>query len=181
MLLEPIIKMFETIIKFFTIALLITAFNRCSNDINEMSTLDSVELRVRIIPEDTIGGYVLEWDDGINPTGANEKDKFRIRPYELYCTITSSTSDTLAYYIGSSSPRNYLGFVVNPKDENEIFLQFQIGINHFSSYLEQQDEKYIEKFNRIASNFPKYEIQSFDLSSQTYNWMNLKLHKTDNN
>jgi hypothetical protein len=100
---------------------------------NEIKHLDLVELDLRIIPEDTVNRYVLEWDDTINPTGADEKYRLRVRPYELYCTVTSSTSDTLGYYIGSSSPRNYLGFVVNQMRDDEVFVQFHIGINHFST------------------------------------------------
>jgi hypothetical protein len=172
--------MFGPVVKCLTIPLLIMMFTRCSNSVIKIDHLDSVELNLRIVPEDTLNGYVLQWNDKINPTGADENRKLRARPYELYCTVTSSASDTLGYYIGSSSPRNYLGFVVNKKEDNEVYVQFHIGINYFSTYLEKQDVKYIDEFNELASDFPKFEKLSFDLSNQTYKWMYVRLQEIPN-
>ena len=162
------------------ISVIVIALNRCYNNFEEIKELESPHLNLRVIPEDTLGGYVLQWEDEINPTGADKNKKLRMRPYELYCTVTSQTNDTLGYYIGSSSPRQYLDFVLSDLGEKKINLEFQIGINHFSKILESMDDREIEKFNKMASSFPRYEVLTLDLNTQIYKWVSVKLYKDSN-
>ena len=146
------------------------------NDIyNVVEGIDQKSLRIRIIPEDTLGGYVLEWDDGIQHTKASERDLLITRPYEIHCYVLNSSFDTLGYYVGSSSPRQYAYFFNKKINENIVLIKFRFGLNAFSSYFDNIDQDKLEKAICAAEHLPKYKEVIVDLNKNTRNWSTVDL------
>lgn len=106
---------------------------------------------IEIIPEDGQGGYSISWNDTlcfIFSKDVSKGDRYtEKRPYELYCYILNSKNDTLGYYWGCSSPRQWTYFQTLDNTDSIIYLKYSIGINYFSSFLANQSKDYIDDFN----------------------------------
>ena len=134
-------------------------------------------LRLRIIAENTQGGYLIEWDDGINTTHPNEKNLLISGPYETHCYILNRSYDTLGYYVGASSPRKYTYFVTKQTGEDTVLIKFQVGLNVFSSYFDSIDQSNLEGMIYRSKFLPKYEVVAVDLKKDNGNWSKINLVK----
>lgn len=120
----------------------------CSDEPQKLK-VDRMKMDIEIVPEDHNGGYLISWNDSLCSEFGSDGDYLQKRPYELYCHIFSKEKDTLGYYRGLSSPRQFTYFQTKENTDSIIDLEFSIGINHFSEFLEEQSKDYIEKFNRL--------------------------------
>lgn len=110
--------------------------------------VNSLPITIEIIPEDTLGGYALVWNDTLCPEFSDSPRFLEERPYELYCYIINNQNDTLGKYTGLSSPRQFTYFQTKNTNDSLINLHFIVGINHFSRFLQRQPRSYIEQFNQ---------------------------------
>lgn len=112
----------------------------------EVSTTISVE----IIPESNVGDYALVWKDTLGKADSKEAQTFLMnRTNELYCYILNNQQDTLGYYRGLSTPRQWTYFQTKTPKDSLVYLHFSVGINHFSTLLSKYTKKEIRQFNRI--------------------------------
>ena len=110
-----------------------------------------MKITVEIIPEFGNGGYALSWKDTLYAAQFPNKPSFLSkRPQELYCYILNEENDTLGYYRGLSSPRQFTYFQTTKNTDSIVNIRFSVGINHFSEFLAEQSEQYIAKFNENA-------------------------------
>ncbi|WP_308993727.1 hypothetical protein QLS71_015165 [Mariniflexile litorale] len=66
-----------------------------------------MKIDVEIYLEFADGGYAISWNDKLCPEFKSDWNYLQKRPYELYCLILNKEKDTLGYYRGLSSPRQY--------------------------------------------------------------------------
>ena len=91
--------------------------------------------------------YFISWNDTLCFEFKSDWNYLQKRPYELYCHIFNKENDTLGYYRGLSSPRQFTYFQTKKNTDSIIDLEFSVGINHFSEFLDEQSEEYINGFN----------------------------------
>lgn len=108
---------------------------------------ESTPVTLEIIPEDQNGGYTLLWEDTLCSEFMKDERYLEKRPIELFVYILSQKKDTLGQYTGLSFPKQWTYFQTTSPQDSILELQFELGINHFSTYLNEQDSSYIEKFN----------------------------------
>ena len=114
--------------------------------------IDRMKMDIEIYLEFENGGYFISWNDTLCSEFKSDWNYLQKRPFELYCYIFNKKNDTLGYYRGLSSPRQFTYFQTIENTDSIIDLRFSVGINHFSEFLSEQSEGYIEKFNE---NFKK--------------------------
>lgn len=133
---------------------------------NRPYTIDEkhIPIQLEIIPEDGNGGYALVWNDSLCPHFLDSSQFLAERPYELYCFITDINQDTVGKYTGLSSPRQFTYFQINPATDSLITIDFRVGVNHFSRYLQQQSKSYIRKFNQNNTSPVVFETVTFNLN-----------------
>jgi hypothetical protein len=124
-----------------------------------------MKIDIEIIPETFDGGYSISWNDTLCSEFANDKHFLEKRPNELYCYIINSKNDTLGYYIGLSSPRQWTYFQTVDNTDSIIYLKFCVGINHFSSFLAEQSKEYIDKFNERNNERIEFKPIRLDINS----------------
>ena len=166
------------VLKSIFLLLSVSVLISCKHNQDICDSIDSANrdsIYFRMIPEDTLGGYVLEWDDDVNPAEASEKNLLANRPYETHCYILSSSFDTLGYYIGSSSPRQFAYFVTNQTDNRPILIKFRVGLNPFSSYFDSIDQNNLNCLLHRERSLPTYKAVVADLDEKTRNWSKIKL------
>ena len=138
-------------------------FVSCSNK-TEQQEFKDLTLNLEITPEFKNGGFSISWDDTLGSKFSKSKRYLEIRPLELYCYIQNKNSDTLGYYKGLSSPRQWTYFQTKDND-SIIYLNFSIGINHFSTHLANQTEEYINNFNNKLSTRPNFKTIKLNINS----------------
>ena len=100
----------------------------------EQQEFKDLTLNLEITPEFENGGFSISWDD------------------------------TLGYYKGLSSPRQWTYFQTKDND-SIIYLNFSIGINHFSTHLANQTEEYINNFNNKLSTRPNFKTIKLNINA----------------
>jgi hypothetical protein len=126
--------------------------------------IDKMQVGYRILPEDDIGGYTLSWNDTLFKSQFTDEETFLIqRPLELHCYILNNNNDTFGYYRGVCNPQQFTYFQLNKNTDSIINLNFSIGINHFSEFLEEQSEEDIEEFYENNKMPIKFETLKNDL------------------
>lgn len=133
----------------------------CAENPGKLS-IDRMKMNIEIIPEDFKGGYSISWNDTLGKSQGFAIDN---RPYELHCYITNNQNDTLGYYRGLSSPRQFAYFRTKGKKDSIINVKFRVGINHFSEFLFEQSQEYIDKFNANSKERIEFETLRLDLNS----------------
>lgn len=89
----------------------------------------TMKLQWELIPEDVEQHlYTLTWNDTL---GQAEALPITQRPLEVWCIITNQQHDTVGYYQGLSSPRDFLGF---QSEDSIVEIHFAIGMNFFSNH-----------------------------------------------
>uniref|UniRef100_UPI00404A8B04 hypothetical protein n=1 Tax=Flavobacterium sp. TaxID=239 RepID=UPI00404A8B04 len=109
--------------------------------------IDRMKVDIEMYLEFEPGGYFISWNDTLCSEYKSDWNYLQKRPYELYCHIFNKERDTLGYYRGLSSPRQFTYFQTKPNTDSIIDLEFSVGINHFSEFLAEQSEEYINSFN----------------------------------
>ena len=127
--------------------MILSIFNCCSNNPEKQKSYN-MKMDIEIIPEDSKGGYSISWNDTLRSDFAKDDRYLEKRPYELYCYILNRKNDTLGYYIGCSSPRQWTYFQTSDNIDSMIYLKYSIGVNYFSSFLAEQSKEYIDNFNK---------------------------------
>ena len=126
-----------------------------------------MKLEIEIVPEDFNGGYSISWNDSLCAEFIEtEWDFLQKRPYELNCYITDRNNDTLGYYGPQSFQQQFAYFSTIDKSDSIVNLNFKIGINPFSTFLETQTKDYIEKFNKVNERQTFFEPVKLELSSK---------------
>lgn len=149
--------------RLFHILLILVVIFSCSNSETEQP-FNSMKLNVEIVPEFDKGGFSIAWDDTLGHRFSNEKRYLEIRPFDLHCYVLNKNNDTLGYYRGLSTPRQWTYFQTHNKD-SLIFLKFSVGINHFSTYLANQTQASIEKFNDKYPEHTSFETIVLNINS----------------
>ena len=83
--------------------------------------------------------------------------------------------DTLGYYRGLSSPRQFTYFQTKPNTDSIIDLEFSVGINHFSEFLAEQSEDYINSFNEKFEDRIEFKPVRLDLKTDLKKKMEIEL------
>jgi len=146
-------------------------------DVQKLS-IDKMSLEVEVIPETTDGGYAISWKDTL--CSAFNKPAWRyleMRPYELYCYITTPNRDTLGYYRGLSSPRQFAYFQVKAIEDSIVNVKFLVGINHFSEFLGKQNQDYVDQFNKNNKERIEFEEVQLNLNKILRKKMRIELIK----
>ena len=139
-----------------------------------------MKLEIEIVPEDFNGGYSISWNDSLCAEFiATEWDFLQKRPYELNCYITDRNNDTLGYYGPQSFQQQFAYFRTNEKSDSIVNLNFKIGINPFSTYLETKSKGYIEKFNKMNEKQTFFKTVELELKSKMQK-KEIELIKTKN-
>lgn len=133
----------------FKILILIFMIGCSLHDNPRKLDIDKMNLEIELIPESYNGVYSISWNDTLCSEFNSEWNYLQIRPYELYCYITNLNEDTLGYYCGLSSPRQFTYFQTKASDDSIVNANFFIGINHFSEFISVQTQEYIDQFNKI--------------------------------
>ena len=94
-------------------------------------------------------GYFISWNDTLCSEFKSDWNYLQNRPYELYCHILNQERDTLGYYRGLSSPRQFTYFKTKTNTDSIIDIEFSVGINHFSEFLAEQSEDYINGLKNL--------------------------------
>lgn len=129
--------------------------------------INQMKLEIEIVPEDFNGGYSISWKDSLCAEFiAPEWNFLQKRPYELNCYITNRNNDTLGYYGPQSFQQQFAYFSTIDKYDSIVNLNFKIGINPFSTFLETKSEDYIEKFNKINEKQTLFEPVKLELSQK---------------
>lgn len=106
-----------------------------------------MKMNIQVYLEYEPGIYFISWNDTLCSEFQSDWNYLQKRPYELYCHIFNKERDTLGYYKGLSSPRQFTYFQTKPNTDSIIDLEFSVGINYFSEFLDKQSEDYIDRFN----------------------------------
>ncbi|AXG71782.1 hypothetical protein KORDIASMS9_04040 [Kordia sp. SMS9] len=106
-----------------------------------------MKMEIEMYLEFEPGGYFISWNDTSCSEFKSSWNYLQKRPYELYCHIFNKERNTLGYYRGLSSLRQFAYFQTKPNTDSIIDLEFSIGINHFSEFLAEQSDDYINNFN----------------------------------
>ena len=139
-----------------------------------------MKLGIEIVPESFNGGYSISWNDSLCAEFiASEWDFLQKRPYELNCYITDRNNDTLGYYGPQSFQQQFAYFSTINKSDSIVNLNFKIGINPFSTYLETKSKDYIEKFNKVNERQTVFEPVQLELKSSLQK-MEIELIKIKN-
>ena len=124
-------------------------------------------MEIEIVPEDFNGGYSIAWNDSLCAKFISTASNFlQQRPYELNCYITDRNNDTLGYYGPQSSQQQFAYFSTINKSDSIVNLNFKIGINPFSTFLENQSEEYIKKFIELNEKQIVFKPIQLKLSSE---------------
>lgn len=137
---------FKKILKKIIYILILAVLFGCS-DSREKLNIDRMKMDIEMYLEFEPGGYYISWNDTLCSEFNSDWNYLQKRPYELYCHIFNTKRDTLGYYRGLSSPRQFTYFQTKQNWDSIIDLEFSVGINHFSEFLAEQSEDYIESFN----------------------------------
>ena len=124
-----------------------------------------MKMDIEIFPEDFNGGYSLSWKDTLCSNFADDKRYLEKRPYELNCYILNKNNDTLGYYIGLSSPRQWTYFQTKDSTDSMIYLNYSVRINHFSSFLAEQSKEYIDNFNNRHKEQIQFKSIALDINT----------------
>jgi len=127
--------------------------------------IKQMKIGIKIIPENNSGAYAIHWNDTLglkfNNQGTRLENRpqelhlyilnmLENRPQELHLYILNMENDTIGFYRGLSSPRQFAYFQTTKNKDSIIDLRFSMGVNHFSTFLAKQSRKYIEEFkNRV--------------------------------
>ena len=111
------------------------------------------------------GGYVISWNDTLCAAFKSDRNYLQKRPYELHCYILNKKKDTLGYYRGLSTPRQFTYYQTTENTDSIIELKFSVGINHFSEFLYEQSEEYIENFNEKLKEKIEFKPVEIDLKT----------------
>jgi len=126
-----------------------------------------MKMEIELIPENFNGGYSISWNDSLCAEFISTKLNFlQKRPYELNCYITDRNNDTLGYYGPQSFQQQFTYFSTINKLDSVVNLNFKIGINPFSTFLENQSKEYIKKFNEVNEKQIFFEPIQLKLSSE---------------
>jgi hypothetical protein len=140
-----------------------------------------MKMGIEIIPEFKNGGYSLSWNDTLYESQfRNEVFFLENRPQELYCYILNNKNDTLGYYRGLSSPRQWTYFQTTENTDSIINLKFSVGTNHFSEFLSEQSKEYIEKFNGNNKERIDFKSVKVDLKTDLRKKMEIELINVKN-
>lgn len=151
----------------------------CSKHVSpEKLNVDKMNLGIKIVPEFGDNGYSLSWNDTLCSAFKFEWNYLQLRPYELYCYITNNNQDTLGYYRGLSTPRQFAYFETKIREDSIINVDFSIGINHFSEFLSEQTPKYINQFNENNKERIVFERLVFNLNKDVRKKIALELTRT---
>jgi len=151
--------------RFLFIILNLTLLTGCLYKVKPKKLIiERMKLEIEITPETGNGGYSISWNDTLCPEFKSNWDYLQKRPYELYCYITNSNNDTLGYYYGLSSPRQFTYFQTNSAKDSIINLGFLVGVNHFSGFLAEQTQDYINQFNENNEDGIEFELIRLNLS-----------------
>ncbi len=135
-----------------------------------------MKMQIEIIPEFANGGYSLSWNDTLYQTQFRNDDFFlENRPQELYCYIFNNKKDTLGFYRGLSSPRQWTYFQTRENTDSIINLNFLVGTNHFSEFLFEQSKEYIEEFNENNRERIEFKPIKVDLKTDLRKKLNIEL------
>ena len=159
--------------------MILSLFASCSNNF-ENQNLDRMKMAIEIIPEDSNGGYSISWNDNLCSDFANDKRYLEKRPNELYCYILNEKNDTLGYYRGCSSPRQWTYFHTVDNTDSIIYLRYRVGINQFSSFLAEQTKDYIYKFNERNKKPIEFKPISLNINSALRKKKEIELIKVKN-
>ena len=145
------------------------------NENKEHSSIDKMGLAIEIIPDFGDTGYSISWKDTLCSEFKNEWNYLDLRPYELYCYITNRNNDTLGYYRGLSTPRQFTYFDTKSEVDSIIKIDFSVGINHFSEFLAKQTPEYIDQFNHRNKERIVFEKVEFNLNRDLRKKVSLEL------
>jgi hypothetical protein len=146
-----------------TLVVLLTACS-CSGK-SEPHNEDKMMLDIEIIPEFPDGAYTLSWNDTLCASFSRDHRYLEKRPRELHCYILNSKGDTLGYYRGLSSPRQWTYFRTTDASDSVISLIFSIGVNQFSTFLSEQTDEYIDRFNQSIGNPTTFKTVMVNINS----------------
>ncbi|WP_180268614.1 hypothetical protein [Maribacter sp. 6B07] len=133
-------------------------------------------MQIEIIPEFANGGYSLSWNDTLYQTQfRNDVFLLENRPQELYCYVFNNKKDTLGFYRGLSSPRQWTYFQTRENTDSIINLKFLVGTNHFSEFLFEQSQEYIEKFNENNRERIEFKPIKVDLKTDLRKKLDIEL------
>ncbi|MGB0933345.1 MAG: hypothetical protein ACPGU5_03625 [Lishizhenia sp.] len=104
-------------------------------------------ISIEIVPESKNGDYYISWKDTIGLSNSQHAESFLFeRKNELHCFVTNSKKDTIGYYSGLSMPGQWTYFKTKTNKDSIIYLNFRVGINHFSSALHDYSQDQINQF-----------------------------------
>lgn len=124
-----------------------------------------MKIEIEVYLEFEPDGYFISWNDTLCSEFNSNWNYLQKRPYELYCHIFNKERDTLGYYIGLSSPRQFTYFQTKQNTDSIIDLEFSVGINHFSVFLAEQSEDYIKRFNEMFEEKIEFKPIRVDLKT----------------
>lgn len=115
--------------------LLIIFVSSCQHADNSAEKVKT-RLNFQVYPEDYERKlYTVEWTDTLGQKEGYVADKWLKRPKEIWCVVTNTKQDTLAYYTGLSMARHFVSFEAT---DSFITLNFMIGLNFFSDKFDTQ-------------------------------------------
>ena len=127
--------------------------------------IDRMKMEIELYLEFENGGYFISWNDTLCSEFKSDWNYLQKRPFELYCHILNKKKDTLGYYRGLSSPRQFTYFQTTENTDSIIDLKFSVGINYFSEFLDEQSEEYIEEFNENFKERIEFKPVEVDLKT----------------
>ncbi|WP_203296751.1 hypothetical protein [Luteirhabdus pelagi] len=139
-----------------------------------------MKMDIEIYLEFEPGGYLISWNDTLCSKFKSDSNYLQKRPYELYCHIFNKEKDTLGYYRGLSSPRQFTYFQTKQVTDSIVDLEFSIGINHFSDFLFEQSDEYINRFNQIFEERTEFKPIRIDLKTDLKKKMEIELVNVKN-
>ena len=146
----------------------------CSDKPKKLQT-NRMKMDIEIYLEFEPGGYVISWNDTLCSEFNSDWNYLQKRPYELYCHIFNKEKDTLGYYRGLSSPRQFTYFQTKENTDSIIDLEFSVGINHFSEFLAEQSEDYINSFNEKFAERMEFKPIRIDLKTDLKKKLEIEL------
>ncbi len=139
-----------------------------------------MKMEIEIIPEDFNGLYCVKWNDTLCSEFKSDWDYLQKRPYELNCYITNRNNDTLGYYGPMSFQQQIAYFKTIDNSDSIVNLNFKIGVNPFSTFLDKQSKGYIDKFNESNKEQTFFKSIQLDLNSVLKKEMEIELIKIKN-
>lgn len=140
----------------YVVLFLVLSLAACAN--HKVTT----SLTIELTPESYFGDYSITWKDTIGLSDLDDSSTFLMdRTNEIHCHIIHQSGDTLGYYRGMSMPGQWTYFQTKTSADSLIYLNFSIGVNHFSTQLATYSQKELRKFivkNKNPIQFKPVEI-----------------------